>query len=392
MIVVKIIAIILLVYFSLNVGYLLLFAIAGLFYRHPKFEEREPEVSFCVMIPAYKGDAVIINTVVENLKQNYPKELYDIYVIADSFKQETLDELKNYDVQVIEVKFENSTKSRAINKAFEVIEEKYDYVVLLDVDNVMEQLLLQKLNNRLVTNVQIIQAHRVALNTDTPFAILDAVSEEINNHIFRKGHAALGFSSALIGSGKAAGFRFFKDIMREIDAIGGFDKELELRILKQRIKMHYLENGYVFDEKVQQAEVFQNQRRRWLSAQYHYLRKYILSGIKQFFYGNFDYADKLFQFFMFPRVLLLGVLFIATAIVYIFNLNFLFKEIWLALFLLNLTALVISVPRKYLNNKTANAMLTLPKAFFLFFLNLFKLQGANKKFIHTPHGKKDDKK
>lgn len=388
MIVVKVIVIIVLVYFSLNVGYLLLFAIAGLFYKQPKFEYREPTVSFCVMIPAYKGDSVIINTVIENLKQQYPKNLYDIYVIADSFKQETLVELKNFDVQVIEVEFENSTKSKSINKAFEVIEDKYDYVVLLDVDNVMEQKLLQKLNNRLVKNVQIIQAHRVALNTDTPFAILDAVSEEINNHIFRKGHAALRFSSALIGSGKAAGFRFFKDIMSEIDAIGGFDKELELRILKQRIKIHYLEDGYVFDEKVQQAEVFQNQRRRWLSAQYHYFRKYFLSGINQFFHGNFDYADKLFQFFMFPRVLLLGVLFIITAILMVFGIE-LYTSTWLILFLLNLTALVISVPRKYINGQTASALFTLPKAFLLFFLNLFKLRGANKKFIHTPHGKKE---
>lgn len=388
MIVVKVIAIVVLVYFSLNVGYLLAFAIAGLFYKHPKFDYREPTVSFCVMIPAYKGDSVIVNTVIENLKQQYPKNLYDIYVIADTFKPETLVELKNFDVQVIEVKFENSTKSKSINKAFEIIEDKYDYVMLLDVDNVMEQKLLQKLNNRLVNNIQIIQAHRVALNVDTPFAILDAVSEEINNHIFRKGHAAMRFSSALIGSGKAVGFRFFKDIMSEIDAIGGFDKELELRILKQRIKIHYLEDGYVFDEKVQQAEVFQNQRRRWLSAQYHYFRKYFFSGIKQFFHGNFDYADKLFQFFMFPRVLLLGVLFIITTILLVFGIE-LYTTTWLVLSLLNLFALLISVPRKYINGKTASALFTLPKAFLLFFLNLFKLRGANKKFIHTPHGKKE---
>jgi cellulose synthase/poly-beta-1,6-N-acetylglucosamine synthase-like glycosyltransferase len=390
MIVLQILSIILLTYFGFNVCYMLVYALAGLFYRQPKFPEREPKVSFCVMVPAYKGDDVIINTVTENLKQTYPKSLYDIYVIADSFKPETIETLKNYDVQVIEVQFENSTKSKAINKAFEVIEEKYDYVVLLDVDNIMEPALLQKLNNRLVNNVQILQAHRTALNTNTSYALLDAISEEISNHIFRKGHAALGFSSALIGSGKAAGFRFFKDIMSSIDAVGGFDKELELKILKQRIKMYYLEDGYVYDEKVEKADVFQNQRRRWLSAQIYYLRKNFFSGIVQLFYGNFDYADKIMQYMLFPKLLLIGTLFIITPIVY-FSGQPLYGNTWLLFLVLNIIALAISIPPKYLTAQTAKAVLTLPKAFLLFFSNLFKLKGANKKFIHTPHGQKAEK-
>lgn len=389
MIILQIIALILLIYFGANVAYLLLFSVAGVLYRPKQYKHREPVVSFCVMIPAYKGDAVIVNTVIENLKQQYPKNLYDIYVIADSCKPETIDELHKLDATTIEVQFENSTKAKAINKAFEVIEAKYDYVVLLDVDNVMETQFLQKLNNRLVKNVQIIQAHRIALNADTPFAILDGASEEINNHIFRKGHVALGLSSALIGSAKAAGFQFFKDIMGEIGAVGGFDKELELKILRRRIKIYYLEEACVFDEKVQQGEVFQNQRRRWLSAQFYYFRRFVFSGFAQLFHGNFDYADKLFQFIMFPRVLLVGVLFIITSLLYATGLD-LYNSTWLLLFALNVFALLISVPRKYYNSHTLKALLTLPKAFALFFATLFKLKGANKKFIHTPHGQKKE--
>lgn len=390
MIILQILALILLLYFGFNVVYMLVYVLAGLFYRAPRFPERTPQVTFCVMVPAYKGDNVIINTVTENLKQSYPKHLYDIYVIADSFKPETLEELKKHDVRIIEVHFENSTKAKAINKAFEIIEEKYDYVVLLDVDNIMEPAFLQKLNDRLVNNVQILQAHRTALNTNTSYALLDAISEEISNHIFRKGHAALGFSSALIGSGKAAGFRFFKDIMSTIDAVGGFDKELELKILKQRIKMYYLEDAYVYDEKVEKADVFQNQRRRWLSAQVYYLRKNFFSGITQLFYGNFDYADKIMQYMLFPKLLLLGSLFIITPVIYFSGLP-LYSNAWIVLLVLNIITLAVSVPSRFYTAQTAQAVLTLPKAFFLFFSNLFKLKGANKKFIHTPHGQKEAK-
>jgi hypothetical protein len=34
------------------------------------------------------------------------------------------------------------------------------------------------------------------------------------------------------------------------------------------------------------------------------------------------------------------------------------------------------------------AFVRLPEIFFYMFLNLFRLRGANKKFIHTEHGKR----
>jgi hypothetical protein len=38
-------------------------------------------------------------------------------------------------------------------------------------------------------------------NTKGAFAMLDAMSEEINNNIYSKGHRAIGMSSRLTGSG-----------------------------------------------------------------------------------------------------------------------------------------------------------------------------------------------
>lgn len=386
MILLKVIALIGFIYFAINVVYLLVFAVAGYLYKPLVYPYRNPVLRFCVLVPAYKGDEVIINTVEQNLLQKYPEELYDIYIIADSFQPQTLEKLSQYRARVIEVQFENSTKAKSINKAFETITEKYDYVVLLDVDNVMERGFLQKLNNRLIKDVQIVQAHRIALNLDAPFAILDALSEEINNHIFRKGHVALRFSSALIGSAKAAGFTFFKDLMKDVDAIGGFDKELELRILKQRIKIHYMDDALVYDEKVRSATVFQNQRRRWLSAQFFYLRRFLLSGFVEFFrQGNIDYANKLFQFLMLPRLLLAGLLIFFTLLFAIAGFSYL-QPGWFILLVLNIFTLLLSIPPKYYNKKTAHALWLLPRAFVLYFANFFRLGGANKKFIHTPHG------
>ena len=63
------------------------------------------------------------------------------------------------------------------------------------------------------------QGHRVAKNHNTNLATLDAVSEEINNNIFRSGHRAIGLSSALIGSGMAFDYELIKSEMAKIDAI-----------------------------------------------------------------------------------------------------------------------------------------------------------------------------
>jgi len=59
---------------------------------------------------------------------------------------------------------------------------------------------------------------------------------------------------------------------------------------------------------------------------------------------------------------------------------------WLPVCLLVVLAFVCSIPLKFYTVQTLKAVLTLPKAFLLMFASLFKLKGANNKFIHTEHG------
>ena len=60
---------------------------------------------------------------------------------------------------------------------------------------------------------------------------------------------ALGLSCAIIGLGMALDFNLFKKIMSEITAVGGFDKEMELRLLRKRIRFGYAEDICCLDEK-----------------------------------------------------------------------------------------------------------------------------------------------
>ncbi len=380
----------LLVLLGLSTLYIFLFSLAGLFYKQPPYLSKAKFLKIAVLIPGYKEDAVIIEVAREALNQDYPSEYFDVVIIADSFLPETLEELRKLPIIVIEVSFEKSTKSKALNKAMERLENLYQIAVILDADNVMASDFLTKINASFERNYMAVQGHRAAKNMNTSLAILDAVSEEINNHIFRKGHRVLGLSSAIIGSGMAFRYDFFKQLMLLVKAVGGFDKEIELKMLKAGHKIEYLDDAFVYDEKVQKAEVFSNQRRRWLSAQVHYFRQDFFSSLKDLLLkGNVDYFDKAIQFIQPPRILLLGAVLIFGGGFLIVDIlldnSILFILAWVNVIVMCVLAFLFSIPRSFYNLKTAGALASLPKGMFLMMGSLLKIRGANKKFIHTQH-------
>ncbi len=400
-IIIWIVEYILFAYLFLATLYILIFAIAGIFYRQKQKLKVSKFRKFAVLIPGYKEDAVIINVARQATLQDYPDDKYEVIVIADSFKQETLDGLRKLPIRVVEVVFEVSKKSKALNKCMEIIGDDYDVAFVLDADNIMEPDVLKKINATFDRGFYAVQGHRTAKNLNANFAILDAMSEEINNHIFRKGHRVLGISSALIGSGMGLDYKLFKETMATVDSVGE-DKEVELKIIKQGYRIDYVHDAVIYDEKTQKSGAFVNQRRRWIAAQIDYFKSHILDGVKELVAkGNFDYFDKVFQMIQPPRILLSGILFIITLIMGIINylpfsrLKTFFVpdwKLWLALLTGTAFALLISIPRKFYNRKTFKALLSLPHGFLLMLISLFKIKGATKKFLHTEHAHLDDLK
>jgi hypothetical protein len=59
-------------------------------------------------------------------------------------------------------------------------------------------------------------------------------------------------------------YDYFKTLMSTVTAVGGFDKEIELKMLKKVVRSFILDDAIVYDEKSKAG--FGNQRRRWLSA------------------------------------------------------------------------------------------------------------------------------
>ena len=219
--------------------------------RRDRFPAARIEHRMAVLIPAYREDRVIDQSVEAILAQQYPRERYEAVVIADHCAPATLERLGQLPIRLLEVEFENSSKAKALNYAVAQLAaagETFDMAVILDADNTVAPDFLSRLNDGYHSGAQAIQAHRRAKNLHTDTALLDAVSEEINNSIFRKGHVALGVSSALIGSGMAFDYNWFCNNITQVSSAGE-DKELEVLLLKQGIFIEYLDDVEVLDEK-----------------------------------------------------------------------------------------------------------------------------------------------
>jgi cellulose synthase/poly-beta-1,6-N-acetylglucosamine synthase-like glycosyltransferase len=378
------------IFLAFSVFYLLVFSVAGRMVYRERFLEDQLLPGYrriAVLVPAYKEDGIILSTATNLLHLDYPENFYDIYIIADSFQPDTILELKGLErVNVIEVSFEKSTKTKSLNEAFRRIGKDYDIALICDADNMLGKDFLSRVNQAFLQGAYAIQGQRVAKNLDTPFAILDACSEAINNTIFRKGANGLGISSSVIGSGMAFDYITVRDILSNIDAVGGFDKILQLKVVENGEIIHFLESALVFDEKVDSPEAFQQQRRRWVSSQFIYLKRFVGPGLRQLLRGNISYFNlALVSNLILPRAFLLALLPLVAVAGYFIGVAWGISAT--LLWLLYLASLFLALPRVMVNKDLNRALAKLPGAVLVMITTLFHLKKANKTFIHTVHTK-----
>ena len=368
---------------SFSCLYLLFFSILSMKRNSKIYGQETPLRRYLVLFPAYKEDAVIFSSAESFLKQSYQKEYYDVIVLSDKMRAETNKALRELDIEVLEVHFEQSSKAKTLAYAMEIYgNHPYDAVIIMDADNIVNTDFLSSVTCAYNSGYKAIQAHRTAKNTDTSISILDGVSEEINNSIFRKGFSRVGLSATLSGSGMVFDFDWFKNHIH-LSSSSGEDKEFEAMLLKEGIHIEYLENVLVYDEKISQTGTFYNQRRRWLAAQYGTLMSCLKDIPSALSSGNMDYLNKILQWMMLPRIMLIGLVCLFTFAWSIGNVIVSAKW-WILLFILSL-ALLLAIPRKLYNASLLKALWRIPVLFFLMLFNFFRLRGAYKNFIHTKH-------
>ena len=372
-------------FMSISVAYITFYALVSLFSRKgikTVDVPESPESTFLVLFPAYSEDRVIVGSIKKFLLQNYPQDKYHVAVISDHQQESTERLLSDLPVTVLRPVFDKSSKAKALQYAISEVSGQYDYVVVLDADNIVETDFLHRLNILLKEGYKAVQCHRCAKNSDSSVSVLDGVSEEINNTLFRKAHNLIGLSSALIGSGMCFDYSWFSSHVTKLTTAGE-DRELEVFLLREGIYIKYADDILVFDEKVSNADNFQRQRQRWMSAQVNCFLSMLRHLPEAFVRLNVNYVDKTVQQMLVPRSMLLLFLLFMSLVMSAAAPWWSIK--WWSLLVLTGLSLFLAIPARLRTKSVFSKVGTLLRLSIKMARNVRHIDHKNEDFIHTDH-------
>lgn len=361
--------------FLIPVGYLFIYALASLMkYKNP-YPEAKKQHRFLVLYTVLRNGKEVIESINNFLDtQDYPREKYDIAVAATQLPEDDLIALLQMPINIVVPDQEECSKVYAIQQVMERYSpDEYDMVVIFNSDNHVVPTALNLLNNAYYSGCDSIQAHRMTENLTTSTAILSAASEEINNNIFRKGHTKLGFSSALLGSGMAFDFEMFHRIAPTLQGTD-LAKGMEIKLLEENIYSEYILDVICYSKKQEHTDGYSRERQRWLSAQYNstfLAMKRLPLALLQ---GKWDYANKLFQWLLPSRFLLIGFTILVTVAMTLLDWSLSFK--WYVLLAFIGISFLMALPEGEINKRFKRAIWALPilifTSIFSHFTRLFK--------------------
>ena len=360
---------------AFTVFYLLVYALAATVSRTDNYPESRIKHRFAILIPAYEDDDYILYSVKSFLQQEYPIDCFDIIVIADHLKTETNLQLVQFPITLFKVNFKKSSKMKSVKAVMSQLQEgQYDIAVIMNADNVVEKNFLDEINNTYASGSNAIQAHRIHQERPNNVAVLNAIADEINNSILRTGHVTLGLSASLNGSGTAIDFNWLKENISHLDDKDD-EKVIESMLLRERMYVDYLNQAPVYALKTGGKKKFYTQHGSWIRAQYYSLFTNIGNLPGAILSGNFDYADRILQWLIFPRTILLGLTLLFGILMIFVDWTSCIK--WWGLLFALLFTLALAIPNYLVDAKFNKAMKSIPALAIGMALNI--LFGRKKK-------------
>ena len=255
-------------------------------------EEKVTEaVKKLAVIVAAHNESAVIGQLVANLKDlRYPKELYDIYVIADNCSDNTVEIAREAGAIVCE-RTHPTKKSKGyalewmFERIFEMKDKEYDAVVVFDADNLVHPDFLMEMNHHLCKGSKIIQGYLDAKNPyDTWVAGTFAIAFWVIDHVSHLAKTNIGLSAVLGGTGMC----ITTDVIREQGWRATClveDMEFTMKSLATGIKTTWAHDAIVYDEKPLTFMQSWRQRKRWAQGQFdvahRFIPKMLKEGIKQ---------------------------------------------------------------------------------------------------------------
>jgi len=249
----------------------------------------EKNHKFMAIIPAHNEEAVIRNLVESLKKQDYPKDMYDIYVIADNCSDATADIAKDAGAIVMK-RFDEAhkTKGYALNWFLkQKIEENADYdaFCVFDADNIVEKNFLKSMNKKLCQGEEIVQGYRDIKNpTDSWVAGGYAIFYWMMNRFYHLARYNLGLSPLINGTGFMVKFDIIKPNGWQTKTLTE-DIEFSLINISKGRKLGWATDAIVYDEQPIGFKQSWSQRSRWTVGHLQCLQYYtkdLANGVKKY--------------------------------------------------------------------------------------------------------------
>ena len=239
---------------------------------------------FMAIIPAHNEEAVVGN-LIESLKnQNYNKELYDIYVIADNCTDRTAQVARDAGAIVYE-RFdpEKKTKGFALDWFIkQKIQENADYDALcvFDADNIVDKNFIKNMNKKLCQGEDVVQGYRDIKNpTDSWITSGYALFYWTMHRFYHLARYNVGLSPLLNGTGFMVRFDVLKPDGWQTKTLTE-DIEFSLQRIIKGKKLGWATDAIVYDEQPVGFKQSWSQRSRWTVGHMQCIKEYTKSLAK----------------------------------------------------------------------------------------------------------------
>ena len=233
---------------------------------------------FMAIIPAHNEEAVVGN-LVESLKnQDYPKDLYDIYVIADNCTDNTAKIAREKGAIVYE-RFDSEKKTKGYALQWflqQKIQENapYDAFFVFDADNIVDKGFIKAMNKKLCQGEDVVQGYRDIKNpTDSWVTAGYAIFYWTMHRFYHLARYNLGLSPLLNGTGFMVKFDVVKPNGWETETLTE-DIEFSLRRIIKGKKLGWATDAIVYDEQPVGFKQSWSQRSRWTVGHMQCIKKY----------------------------------------------------------------------------------------------------------------------
>ncbi len=271
--------------------------------RRDKSGETAPRKRFAVVIAAHNEELVIAHVIDSLRDQNYPDELYDIFVIADNCSDITADVARKHGALVYERHdVEKKGKGHALEWMFQKIydmNDKYDVVCVFDADNLVSSNFLYEMNKQLCKGHKVVQGYIDSKNPfDSWITCSYSIAFWLSNRTFQLPRYYLGLSCGLCGTGFCVDISVLKKIGWGATCLTE-DLEFTMKLALNGMKVAWAHEAAVFDEKPITLRQSWRQRKRWMQGHADCASRYLVPLLKKAFrecdLAAFDCAIYLFQ-------------------------------------------------------------------------------------------------